>query len=77
MKMDFSKAFDKVDFNVLLNKLKRLGIGGKLGRWLYSFLTNRYFRVSVNGFLSELIEVLSGVPQGSVLGPLLISNSYL
>ena len=69
--LDFSKAFDKVDFSVLFRKLKLLGVGGKLGRWLYAFLTDRSFRVSVNGSLSEIIAVLSGVPQGSVLGPLL------
>ena len=69
--LDFSKAFDKVSFEVIFNKLKSLGIGGKLGRWIYSFLTGRTFRVSVNGFLSLVKEVLSGLPQGSVLGPLL------
>lgn len=69
--LDFSKAFDKVSFEVIFNKLKSLGIGGKLGRWIYSFLTGRTFRVSVNGFLSLVKEVISGLPQGSVLGPLL------
>ena len=69
--LDFCKAFDKLDFNVLLSKVKQCGISGKLGRWLHSFITGRKQFVTVNGFASELSAVLSGVPQGSVLGPLL------
>ena len=69
--LDFCKAFDKLDFNVLLTKLKNYGVGGKLGRWLYSFLIGREQYVMVNGFVSVVCDVLSGVPQGSVLGPLL------
>ena len=69
--LDFSKAFDKVDHTILLHKLRRNGISGKLHEWIRSFLTNRTQRVSVNSTLSDETEVISGVPQGSLLGPLL------
>ena len=69
--IDFAKAFDKVDFMVTMHKLISLGISGKVGRWIYSFLTHRTQQVMVNKSFSKPIEVKSGVPQGSVLSPLI------
>ena len=69
--LDFAKAFDKVDLGILLHILQNHGISGPLGKWIHSFLSDRTQRVSVHGELSEESLVQSGVPQGSVLGPLL------
>ena len=69
--LDMSKAFDKVWHEGLLFKLKRNGINGKLLQLLSSYLKNRKQRVVINGYESEWGEIESGVPQGSVLGPLL------
>ena len=69
--IDYAKAFDKVDHGVLLLKLKQYGVNGKYIDWIKNFLSNRTQRVYVNGNFSSSASVLSGVPQGSVLGPLL------
>ena len=69
--LDFAKAFDKVDHDLLLRKLKGLGVKGKLGIWIQSFLKNRHQQVLVDGKLSSIFTLLSGVPQGSVLDPVL------
>ena len=69
--LDFAKAFDKVDHNILSKKIELLGVHGKLHIWLKSFLLDRTQYVMVNGHLSDAVHVKSGVPQGSVLGPLL------
>ena len=69
--LDFAKAFDKVDHKLLLKKLRRLGFHEKLVQWIESFLTGREQRVVLDGVSSVAAIVLSGVPQGTVLGPLL------
>lgn len=69
--LDLAKAFDKVDHNILLLKLQKLGIKGKVHKWIEQFIKNRKQQVRVNNVLSTKHWVISGVPQGSVLGPLL------
>ena len=69
--LDFAKAFDKVDHKILLYKLNNLGIQGKIHNWIKNFLQNRTQKVIVDGESSEPAEVISGVPQGTVLGPIL------
>ena len=69
--LDFSKAFDTVPHKRLLFKLKSFGIEGSLLSWITDFLNKRRQFVSVRGSTSDCYDVLSGVPQGSVLGPIL------
>ena len=68
---DISKAFDKVWYKGSLFKLRRAGIRGKLLFWFSDYLSNRYQRVITPGGISTLCHIQAGVPQGSILGPLL------
>ena len=69
--LDFSKAFDKVSHQLLLSKLQYYGVAGQLLGWISSFLSGHTQRVVCGGQSSDPVNVASGVPQGSVLGPLL------
>ena len=69
--VDLEKAFDTVNHSILLSKLDHYGIRGKSNIWMRSYLSNRSQYVSINGSPSPKLEVSCGVPQGSILGPLL------
>ena len=69
--LDFSKAFDSLDHNIILFKLNYYGIRGSYLEWFRSYLSNRKQYVSIDGAASTLLPLTCGVPQGSIIGPLL------
>ena len=69
--VDLQKAFDTIKHDILSSKLEHYGIRGLANKWFKSYLSNRNQYVSINGYDSNLADVKFGVPQGSVLGPLL------
>ena len=71
MQIDFIAALDKVNHQEILSKLSSVGIGGSVLSVLMQFLSNRSQYVLVDGYRSKLVNVVPGVPQGSVLGQLL------
>ena len=71
IQLDFSKAFDKIPHQRLMYKLQFYGVRGNTAKWIQSFLSNRKQKVLLEGEMSSEKDILSGVPQGTVLGPLL------
>ena len=71
--IDFQRAFDVISHKKLIYKLKNYGVGGNLLFWIQSLLTNRSHCVKINNSLSDYLPTTSGVPQGSVIGPLLFN----
>ena len=69
--LDLKKAFDTVDHKILLSKLNYYGVHGKSFKWFQSYIENRTQKCSVNGSLSNSCSLTCGVPQGTILGPLL------
>ena len=69
--LDFAKAFDSVPHDLIVHKLKTFGIGSNLLQWIENYLQGRYQSVMIEGQVSLPLPVTSGVPQGSIIGPLL------
>ena len=71
--LDIKKAFDTVHHTILLEKLQHYGIGGTVLTWFKSFLVNRWQQTKIGNFISNHAAIRCGVPQGSILGPILFS----
>ena len=75
--LDLSAAFDTISHSTLLSCLRSwFGVGGSVLKWFASYLTDHYKSIKISSTLSDVCKLLFGVPQGSVLGPLLFSFSF-
>ena len=74
--LDLSSAIYTLNHNILIERINELGIDGSYLSWLTSFLNDRTSSVKVNDYISPPIDIICGVPQGSVLGPLLFSICF-
>ena len=73
LSFDFSKAFDTVSHKIIIEKLKSTKLNPYIINWIISFVSNRKQRVVVDGFTTNYLSINRGIPQGTVLGPILFS----
>ena len=69
--IEFSKAFDSVPHNILLDKIKKMPYNPYIINWMIDLLSNRKQRVKVDGIVTEFLDINRGVPHGTVLGPMM------